>query len=232
MTPPDESARRVLFYYNLIFERPPIVVIRVPERQVGHDCAKVHSAATRLWSKFGLTVIVDAAPDSLEDVYSPPTKLYVEPMTRDEIESIPELKDFIGFLKSRNLDGPVWAVLGGSPVDYIKLKEAVYNGQSTLGTNSDDAILGVKSHLLSILYDALNNSIAKCDAKTAEAIRIYRTEVATNPKEAQYKIRKLELNFPNKVLFMVHDSGYWSVEPTSTAVALIISENINDDAGV
>ena len=37
----------------------------------------------------------------------------VEPMSKEQIESIPEFKGLIALLKSHNLDEPVWKVLGG-----------------------------------------------------------------------------------------------------------------------
>jgi hypothetical protein len=46
-------------------------------------------------------------------------------MSKELIESIPEFKVLIDFLKKHNLDEPVWKVLGVSPIDYLKLKKLV-----------------------------------------------------------------------------------------------------------
>jgi hypothetical protein len=87
------------------------VVIRVPERQTGEPYAQVTSAVRDLADLYGLRVVLDGPPNSL-----PPkllatkreTVIAVEPMSKEQIESIPEFKDLIDFLKSHNLDEPVW----------------------------------------------------------------------------------------------------------------------------
>ena len=124
----DGSARRLLFFYSFLFKRSPIVVIRVPERLGGQNYADVPAAVRDLADLYGLRVVVDGSPNSL-----PPellatkreTVVAVEPMSKEQIDSIPEFKDLIDFLKSHNLDEPVWKVLGGSPVDYLKLEETM-----------------------------------------------------------------------------------------------------------
>ena len=72
--------------------------------------------------------------------------IVVEPMSREEIESIPEFKGLIDLLKSRNLDEPVWKVVGGSPIDYLKLKRLV-KMLSLSNSASDEVVNQVKSHL-------------------------------------------------------------------------------------
>jgi hypothetical protein len=100
----------------------------VPERESGEPYAQVTSAVRDLADLYGLRVVVDGPSNSI-----PPELLStkrenviaVEPMSKELIESIPEFKDLIDFLKSHNLDEPVRKVLGGSPIDYLKLKKLV-----------------------------------------------------------------------------------------------------------
>ena len=74
------------------------MVIRVPERQIGEQYAQVTSAVRALTDDFGLRVIVDGSPNSI-----PPellttkreTLIAVEPMSKTQIESIPEFKGLI-----------------------------------------------------------------------------------------------------------------------------------------
>ena len=59
------SARRLLFFYSFLFKRSPIVVIRVPERQIGEPYAQVTAAVRDLADLYGLRVVVDGPPNSL-----------------------------------------------------------------------------------------------------------------------------------------------------------------------
>ena len=46
-----------------MFKRSPIIVIRVPERQIDEKYAQVTSAVRALADDFGLRVIVDGSPN-------------------------------------------------------------------------------------------------------------------------------------------------------------------------
>eukprot|EP01036_Dinobryon_divergens_P038630 gene38630-50732_t len=141
--------------------RSPIVVIGVPERLSGQPYADVPSAVRDLADNYGLRVVVDGCPNSL-----PPELLAtkremviaVEPMSKEQIESIHEFKGLIDFLKSRNLDEPVWKVLGGSPVDYLKLRTIIGNKLSLSDTASDEVANQVKNHLQSVLSDSFSKN--------------------------------------------------------------------------
>jgi hypothetical protein len=139
------------------------VVIRVPERLSGQNYADVPAAVRDLADLYGLRVVVDGSPNSL-----PPellatkreTVIAVEPMSKEQIESIPEFKDLIDFLKSHNLDEPVWKVLGGSPDDYLKLEEAIIDDKLSLSDTASDVVVNqVKDHLLSVLSDTFNKNV-------------------------------------------------------------------------
>jgi hypothetical protein len=98
------------------------MVIRVPVRLSGQNYADVPAAVRDLADLYSLRVVVDGSPNSLPpELFATKreTVIAVEPMSKEQIESIPEFKDLIDFLKSHNLDEPVWKVLGGSPADYI-----------------------------------------------------------------------------------------------------------------
>ena len=145
---PVGSARRLIFFYSLLFGgRSPIVVIRVPERLSGQNYADVPAAVRDLTDLYGLRVVVDGSPNSLPPTLiatKRETVIAVEPMSKEQIESIPEFKDLIDFLKSHNLDEPVWKVLGGSPADYLKLEKLVDKMLSQPNTASDVVLNQVK----------------------------------------------------------------------------------------
>ena len=207
------------------------MVIRVPERQSGEPYAQVTSAVRDLADLYGLRVVVDGSPNSI-----PPellstkreTVIAVEPMSKELIESIPEFKDLIDFLKSHNLDEPVWKVLGGSPIDYLKLKKLVVKMSSLPNTASDEIVNHVKNYLQSVLSDTLYKNVVKSSLNTKQMINIFRER-----KVIKIPGTELEpLDYPNKVFREVKTMGRWFVEPYSPAASLIISENIQDDDGV
>jgi hypothetical protein len=212
------------------------VVIRVPERLSGQNYADVPAAVRDLADLYGLRVVVDGSPNSL-----PPellatkreTVIAVEPMSKEQIESIPEFKDLIDFLKSHNLEEPVWKVLGGSPADYLKLEEAIIDNKLSLSdTASDEVVNQVKNHLQSILSDTLKK-VLKSSSTTKQIIKIFREEKIIKIPMAELEAKGLLLlDFPNRVFREVKTLGRWFVEPSSPAVSLIISENVQDDEDV
>jgi hypothetical protein len=230
------SARRLLFFYSFLFKRSPIVVIRVPERLSGQPYADVPSAVRALADDYGLRVVVDGSPNSL-----PPELLAtkrerviaVEPMSKEQIESIPEFKGLIDFLKSRNLNDPVWKVLGGSPADYLKLEEAIIDNKLSFSdTASDEVVNQVKNHLQSVLSDCLSKNVTKSSLNTQQIIKIFRERKEMKIPVTELGAKGLLLDYPNKVFREVKTLGRWFVEPFSPAVSLIISENVQDDDGV
>jgi hypothetical protein len=73
---PLNSARRVLFCYNL-FHKPPVVHLELSERNEGNNFAEV-TGATRYLAALGLRALLDASPNSL-----PPEALATKRQVRD-----------------------------------------------------------------------------------------------------------------------------------------------------
>ena len=154
-------------------------------------------------------------------------------MTSIPIESIPEFKDLIDFLKSHNLDEPVWKVLGGSPADYLKLEEALTDNKSSLSdTASEEFVNQVRNHLQSVLSDSLNKNVVKSNFNTKQTIKIFREKKIIRIPMAELEAMGLLLDYPNKVFREVKNIEGWYIEPSSPAVSLIIAENIESDEGV
>jgi hypothetical protein len=196
----------------------------------------VTSAVRDLADLYGLRVVVDGSPNSL-----PPTLLAtkretviaVESMSKEQIESIPEFKGLIDFLKSHNLDEPVWKVLGGSPADYLKLEEAITDNKLSLSdTASEEVVNQVKNHLQSVLTKSLTKNVANSSFNTQAIINIFREKKVIQIPKMELKAEGLLLDYPNKVFREVKTVGVWSVIPPSPAVSLIISENVQNGVGV
>eukprot|EP01036_Dinobryon_divergens_P061406 gene61406-81850_t len=229
---PVGSAHRLLFFYSFLFKRSPVVVIKVPERLSGQKYADLTAAVRELADDYGLTVVVDGLPNSI-----PPeliatkreTVIAVEPMSKDQIESISELKGLIDFLKTHNLNEPVWKVLGGSPVDYLKLEGGTTDNKSLSDTEVANQ---VKKHLHSLLADALH-TIVKSSSTTEQIIKIFREKkIIMIPMAELIAETGFLLDYPNQVFREMHTMEDSYIVPSSPALSLIISENINNDAGV
>lgn len=210
------------------------MVIRVPERQVDEKYADVPSAVRSLADDYGLRVIVDGSPNSIPPellTTNRETVIAVEPMAREQIESIPEFEGFIGFLKTHQLDCPVWKVFGGSPAKYLKLKEMI-DEVSLSNTAADVIVEQVKNYLQSALSDALNKNLAKSSPQTKAIIKIFREKKTIKIPLMELEAMGFLLDYPNKVFREVKTPDGWFIEPATSAVSLIISENIQDGAGV
>jgi len=212
------------------------VVIRVPERLSGQNYADVPAAVRDLADLYGLRVVVDGSPNSL-----PPellatkreTVIAVEPMSKEQIESIPEFKDLVDFLKSHNLDEPVWKVLGGSPADYLKLEEAIIDNKFSLSDTASDVFVNqVKDHLQSVLSDTFNKNVLNSSSTTKQIIKIFREKKTTKIPKAELEAEGFLLDYPNKVFREVKTMEDWYIVPSSPAVSLIITENIQNGNGV
>ena len=212
------------------------MVIRVPERQIGQNYADVTSAVRDLADLYGLRVVVDGSPNSI-----PPELLEtkremviaIEPMSKEQIESIPEFKELIDFLKSHNLDEPVWKVLGGSPAEYLKLKGTINKDKLTLSdTVSDELVNKVKNYLQSVLSDSFNKNVLNSSSNTKKIIKIFKKKKTTKMPKAELDALGFLLDYPNKVFREMKTIEDWYIEPSSASVSLLITENVQNGKGV
>jgi hypothetical protein len=213
----------------MMLKLPPIVVIHVPERMKGDRYADLTSAVRHLADEYGLRVIVDGTPNSIPQQLletKRETVFHVEPMSRDQIESIPELKDLIDFLKVHHLEDAVWKVLGGSPIDYLNLKHIFDH------TLSDNIVDEIKNYLQSTLSNALNRDICHCSFKTQQIIKLFRERNIVKISLSELAEMGLLQDNYDRIFREVNTSNEWVVEPHSFAVSLIISENINSCNGI
>lgn len=212
----------MLFFYNFFFERPPIVVIRVPEGQAGEPYAQVTSAVRSLADDYGLRVVVDGSPSSLPPELLNTNReavLSVEPMSREMIESIPEFQDFIGRLRKYKLDNAVWQVLGGCPAKYMNVQRLIANCP-------DDAIVDrVKSHLITVLAKA-GEFVRNCSPNTEAIVKLFREKNVLQLSASELKDHGLIIDYSNKAFRKVTRGDIY-IEPATSAVGLIIRENIH-----
>lgn len=218
----SSNTQRVMFFYNIMFKRSPIVVIRVPERQAGQQYADVTSAVRSLADDYGLRVVVDGSPNSLppellttnrERVFS------VEPMSREMIESIPEFHDLMEKLRKYKLDNAVWQVMGGCPAKYMDV-------QTEIANCPDDVLVDrVKSYLIDALAKA-GEFVRNCSPNTEAIVKLFREKNVLQLSASELKKHGLTVDYPNKVFRKVTRGDIY-VEPATSAVGLIIRESID-----
>jgi hypothetical protein len=223
-----------LWFYSF-FGRFPIVVIRVPERQREEPYSDITAAVRGLADDFGLRVIVDGSPNSIPPeikAIERQLNIHVMPMERNPISEISKLSDSNEFLRKHSLEKAVWDVLGGSPQRYMMLARHVSMSIVDDATDPDRVISEVKDHVHSILLGALNDNIANSTANTKQIIEILRDRKIHRIPKMELEKSGFLLDFPNKVFREVERDKHRFVEPASSAVGLIIHENISSDDDV
>jgi hypothetical protein len=92
-------AKRVLWWYRLLFRRRPILVIPTDELLFDH---RELSPAARSLSEYGICVIIDAT-DNATNMGERAITYEMEPMSDELISTFPQLRDLFEFLKKSNL---------------------------------------------------------------------------------------------------------------------------------
>ena len=222
------NAKRILWFYSFL-GKSPIVVIRVPDRQKEERYADLTAAVRGLADDFGLRVIVDGSENSIPPELMDTKRqlnIHVMPMERDQISNIPEFSKLIEFLRKYSLDDGVWDVLGGCPQDYRMLARKVSMSTVDDASDPDKIISEVKDHVRSLLLRALNGNILDSSPNTKSIVKFFRKENSSRIPIMELKDQGYLLDFPNKVFREVERNKGYFVEPASSAVGLIIRENI------
>ncbi len=188
------------------------------------------SAVINLADLYGLRVVVDSSPNSIPPellVTKREIVIAVGPMSKEQIESIPEFKGLIGFLKSHNLDEPVYKVFGGSPVDYLNLEETISDNDLALYDTSSihnlEVVNRVKSRLYNVLMKVLTKNVGSCSTNTQAIIDDFRKAKAIKIPKMDLKARGFVLDYPNKLFREVDTVEDSYIDPSSPAISLIIT---------
>jgi hypothetical protein len=113
------------------------------------------------------------------------------------------------------------------------LEEAIADNKLSLSdTASEEVVNQVKNHLQSVLSDSLNKNVVKSNFNTIQIIKIFREKKIIRIPVTELKAMGLLLDFPNKVFREVKTMEDWYIVPSSPAISLIISENVQNGVGV
>lgn len=117
---PEASLRRVVFWHRLFtLGKSPIVIMNLVEHNQSY--AEVSNVARSLAATYKLRVVLDTSPNSLEDRALRSDRcmrLEVEPMTKEQMETIAEYEGLRNWLKEAGLYHVAVELLGGNPAKW------------------------------------------------------------------------------------------------------------------
>jgi len=227
--PPYDSARRVVFWYQLFsFGNTPTIIINATERKIGQDTASLTGAVRVLVDKYKLRVIVDASPNSLDERLLNTERadvVDIKPLTKEMIWSLPQLQEFLSIVnKADNLADIVWAVLGGIPAKYEKvwrkferLKDSV-DAKQLIGELLCDEIYAA----IEIVRDAKNES------SVTEIIDLFDEGINGIICE-QLTTKKLISPTPGKVFHKIKKDKVSMLVPASNAIGIVLRHHLSEE---
>jgi hypothetical protein len=217
--PTKPTASRVVFFYKLYFKQLPIIILRYPlEKRIGDQYTNVIYAARFFDEEYGFSVIVDGIPQH-QDSNLREHEIFIKPMTREQIESIPELFSLISFLKENSIDNAVWNILGGWISEYMRLQKQYskfvkekYTTQAIIDCLRED----LKFLLSQILYQKL---VRESSSNTKQIIKIFQDKNLSKLSISELRNKyNLNIDMPNDVF----QCNGRVIEPKNAAIALLL----------
>ncbi len=221
------NAHRVIKFHRLFFQSPPIVVISVPERGPREEYAMLTAAVRGLTDEFKLKVLVDGTPDSIPpDTLATKRQvvLFVHDMRQDQLESIAGYNKLVTFMRENKINDGVWEALGGNPASYISLN-SLYRGLVMDNAPKDAIVAAIKKHVYWVLMITLNKIVFDCSANTKSLIEMLRRRKMTRIELTELIANGYSFDYPNMVFRKATRDYHCYIEPTSSAVSLIIANH-------
>ncbi len=217
-------------FHRFFFDAPPIVVISVPERGPNREYAEITAAVRGLTEQFKLKVVVDGSPCSIPSntlLSSRQWVIFMNEMSRDQIEAIKEFQEVIRFMKKNAINDGVWEVLGGDAVSYV-IVDTLYREMIMTNKPKDIIVAAIKQHVCSVLLRAYS-AVISCGAHTNSIIKLCREQKTTQMEMLELMAHRAAWDGPDKVFRSTYDAY---VEPTSSAVSLVICNRFNNNIDV
>ena len=226
---PGPSARRVIFWYSLFAQRPPVVVIHASERKEGDSFASIGGAARILTDNYGLHVLIDGSPNSLhKELFCTKREniLRIEPFAEDVKWHLPQFKDLLALVKDSVLKQAIWRVLGGVPSDFEKLCRQLQNFDSAEAKQECIKTFlckEVEESVKSVLeYEIENPRMITVLERFQEDGRVFQEE----PYIRLDEVKKFKRPSPDKVLRQINVDGYEALVPASNSLKLVLCHGI------
>ena len=112
------------------------------------------------------------------------------------------------------------------------MEESVNEELSGYDAKSNEVVDQVKNHVHSVLADSLSKNVLKSSSNTDNIIKIFKEKKIIKIPLAELREMGFMLDYPNKVFREVKTEGRWFVEPSTQAISLILSENVQNDNNV
>ena len=112
------------------------------------------------------------------------------------------------------------------------MEESVNEELSGYDAKSNEVVDQVKNHVHSVLADSLSKNVLKSSSNTDNIIKIFKEKKIIKIPLAELREMGFMLDYPNKVFREIKTEGRWFVEPSTQAISLILSENVQNDNNV
>jgi len=223
------SAERVIWWYQLLFRRRPILVIPADEREEGQKYAELPQSAREL-AKYGVFVIIDASDNSLPPQETTREHIYeMQPMPDNIIVTLPQLIELFDFLKKINLCEVFLDTCGGCVSRIEKLStRLVFKGD-----HDKEGIEKRKKMVEQFVIDQISNAIKdrnkciSCYPETKDIFNQFKTiqtaELVANP--ILDLVYKSKIDLKNVLRLVKRDNGEVYI-PASRSMSLVLRSGI------
>jgi len=223
------SAERVIWWYQMLFRRRPILVIPADERLEDQKYAELPQSARQL-AKYGVLVIIDASDNSMPPQQTTREHIYeMQPMPDNIIVTLPQLIKFFDFLKKINLSEEFLDTCGGCVSRIEKLSTMLeFNG------NDDEEKIEerkkmVEQFVIKQIRDAIDhrNKCISCYPETKDILNQFKT-IQTAELDAMPildLVNKSKIDFKNVLRLVKRDNGEVYI-PASRAMSIVLQSGI------
>ena len=115
-------------------------------------------------------------------------------------------------------------MFGGNPAKYVSV-DMICKSLIMKNAPKDIIVEEVKKHIYSVLLSALTSIILNCSANTENIIGMLRERKSIRIAKTELSADGVSLDYPNKVFREATYRDDCYIEPTSSAVSLIISNH-------
>eukprot|EP00128_Syssomonas_multiformis_P018869 Colp12_sorted_trinity150504_noHs@1103 len=211
----EDNARRVLWWYNLVASKPPLIVLYAPERgKLPTDGSDIVAVVRTLSEDWGLRVLVDSSPNSLPGellARIPSTVFTLTPMPSKILKL--EFAKLHEALEQWGLDKLAWEVLGGYPAHYVELNKQIYGK-----CEPTEAILAYLAKVLATAQDTLDKY--ELQGGKALILEMQRSKSLVVPRSS-IEFRHPD---PDKAFCLLRESRLYV--PATPAIAFVLRHNI------
>ena len=225
------SAERVIWWYQLLFRRRPILVISAGERYEDQKYAELPQSAREL-AAYGVFVIIDASDNAMSPKVTTREHIYeMQPMPDNVIVTLPQLIKFFDFLKKINLSEEFLDTCGGC-VSRIEILSSKFNFN---GNDAEEEIEERKKMVEQFVIETIRDAIRdrdkciSCYPETKDILNQFKT-IQTGELVAQPILDLLDMSkidFKNVLRLVKRHYGEVYI-PASRSMSIVLRSGIKE----